>query len=119
MIRGTTDVVLYCFLVHTTQQPVPALSLQDGITSRLRGVFTQWNNTKGSGTASPTKVIYPLNGKYPRDNLRRQVLTGLDARSVDLLNNIAMLHRSNVALATLTYEVHGSYITDHCCGYSE
>ncbi|KAI0800543.1 hypothetical protein C8Q74DRAFT_1237196 [Fomes fomentarius] len=90
-------------VIHTADCLVPRLSSQDEIVSRLRQTMDEWNAARGKEADLPTKLVFLLNNKYPKDSdLRHDMLTNEDARLVALLHNVGKLHGFTLGLAQLT-----------------
>lgn len=94
------QLALCYYVIHTTDCPVPRLSSQDEIVSRLRQTMDEWNAARGKEADLPTKLVFLLNNK--KSDLRHDMLTNEDARLVALLHNIGQLHGFTLGLAQLT-----------------
>ncbi|KAI0756099.1 hypothetical protein C8Q80DRAFT_1264201 [Daedaleopsis nitida] len=107
-------------IIPTTGSPVPAITLQDEVVSRLRQVLSRWNAMRSESKPAPTKLIHLLRNKYSRDvELRHDILKGADARTVLLLANVGKLHGFSVGLAHMTCVVHGCAANEECGVYKE
>ncbi|KAI0756143.1 hypothetical protein C8Q80DRAFT_1115759 [Daedaleopsis nitida] len=102
-------------IVHTTDPPVPTISLQDNVVSRLRQILSHWNTLRSEDKPAPEKLIHLLRNKYSRDgDLGYDRLKDADARTVSLLVNAGKLHGFNVGLAHMRCVVRGLTDSDQC-----
>ncbi|GJE87373.1 hypothetical protein PsYK624_034560 [Phanerochaete sordida] len=91
-------------LIHTTQTLRPALIPVDGIAERLRRVLQAWS----ANTRAPQKLLYLLEHRYSKANLRASALKGSDAQTTALLAALAHTHGVRLGLANVACHLSGA-----------
>ncbi|PSS37912.1 hypothetical protein PHLCEN_2v242 [Hermanssonia centrifuga] len=83
-------------LISSIKSPWPALR---GTIDELRNVLLAWNNDVAE--SSPEKILFLLDHKYTRTNLRASALKGADAEKTTVLRAIVKEHGFSLGLAII------------------
>lgn len=92
-------------LIHTTTTLRPSLPSTHQAALRLKEIFTIW---KERGHTAPQKIIYLLEHRYSRANLKGSALKGSDSHEVALLKVAAEETGFRVGLANIECHVTGT-----------
>lgn len=92
-------------LVHTTTTLRPSIPGSHPAGQQLRNIFMSW---KSQGYLGLQKIIYLLDHRYSRANLKGSALKGGDSHQIALLNVVAKECGFNVGLANIESHLSGS-----------
>jgi hypothetical protein len=92
-------------LIHTSNSLKPTLLSSQTLVNQLRHVLLSWKQTR---LPKPIKIIYLLEHKYSRANLRGDALKGTDAQKVGLLQDLARTTGFCMGLANVECHVNGA-----------
>lgn len=93
-------------LIHTTNSLRPAISTNSEFTEEVKRVLLSWKDMKGDRV--PKKIVYLLDHRYSRANLRGSALKGVDDVKVSLLQQICRDVGFSLGMATVVCRLAGS-----------
>lgn len=110
-------------LIHTANSLPPAISSNSLFTGEVKRVLLSWKAM--SGTFVPKKIVYLLNRRPSRTNIRGGALKGTDDLKVSLLHQVCKEVGFRLGTATILCHLSGSvidnredYYEEHIWGYS-
>ena len=106
------QLALHYSVFATAKDSVPTLAAQDVFLVRLSQVLSSWDQSNRHATG-PSKIVFLLKNKYTLDRLTAKDLTGVDARTVSLVNAVANRHSCRLALATVVCTEMGLGLIGH------
>ncbi|TCD68477.1 hypothetical protein EIP91_010652 [Steccherinum ochraceum] len=97
--------ILSYSLLHTTEAPLPTLSLKADFRGAIKSAFEAW---KQRAQNSPEKVAFLLDFDYEDDDFKLVEMKGTDAHIVPILSSVAIELGFHVGFATAECEAYRS-----------